>query len=61
MSEAKVEPTEQEKQEIFDWLDTVDGADTDIALEQMEKKFPKYLIDWFTETMMALPVGNEEK
>jgi len=51
---ANVEPTEEQKDAIFEFMDEFEDLPEDQLERLLKEKFPQNVIDWFTETMLSL-------
>ncbi len=56
-----MEPTEEQQQAIYDFVANSEIADDDAFYEELQKQFPPEVVQWWSDTMLALLVPKQEK
>lgn len=49
-----LEPTEQEKDAIFSFVDSIEGKSEQEVYQALTENFEPHVVQWFTDTMAAL-------
>ncbi len=57
-----MEPTEEQKQAIFDFVENSEIEDEDAFLDELERQFPPEVVRWWSDSMLTLlvPEGQEK-